>query len=326
MNRRTLGVLVVALCCVGAIVLAAGTLSETANPGEEASGPASRPDDGSTTTQTSTPMDADHEGGQNDVNPPVSSSRCESSLPPAVVLGLVGVVAVTTAGMYRRYDGLVAVTSFFVVFVVVASVVPFLVACPTQPVDEDQQNGSWAALPNQSEDVAGGSGDGTGQPGESSPEIPTPLVLLGGIVAIAAVVVGGVWVVRREDDDGDFEVVDAPDEPDEEPAESADVAGVAAAAGRAADRIEAEQDLDNEICRAWVEMTTYLPVDHPETSTPREFEHAAVEAGIAPADVRDLTDLFERVRYGHEDVTADDERRAVEALRRVEAQDGGENG
>jgi hypothetical protein len=97
------------------------------------------------------------------------------------------------------------------------------------------------------------------------------------------------------------------------------------AAGQAADRLESAVDVDNEIYRAWVALTRHLSVDHPEASTPREFERAAVEAGFETAAVRELTDLFEAVRYGHDDPTADRERRAVEALRRLEAQFDGEN-
>lgn len=97
-----------------------------------------------------------------------------------------------------------------------------------------------------------------------------------------------------------------------------DLAGVADAAGSAADRLEGRADVDNEVYRAWREMTAYLDVDRPAASTPREFEAAAIEAGLAPADVSALTRVFEAVRYGTEDpdLHADE---AVAALRRIEA-------
>nr|WP_303646993.1 DUF4129 domain-containing protein [Haloarchaeobius salinus] len=140
------------------------------------------------------------------------------------------------------------------------------------------------------------------------------------------VVVAGVWVVRSGDDDEESELVTAAD-PDEEtdPPDSPDVGAVAAAAGRAADRIEERPGTENEIYRAWVEMTRHLPVDHPDTSTPREFEAVAVEAGFDADAVGELTDLFESVRYGQESATAEREDRAVEALRRLEDQFEGEN-
>lgn len=96
-------------------------------------------------------------------------------------------------------------------------------------------------------------------------------------------------------------------------------------AGRAADRIEADTDqtaADNEIYRAWEEMTTRLDIEREATTTPREFETRAVEAGLAPDDVRELTALFETVRYGGEAVTDDRERRAVTVLRRIESRYG----
>jgi hypothetical protein len=98
-------------------------------------------------------------------------------------------------------------------------------------------------------------------------------------------------------------------------------------AGRAADRIEADTDrtaADNEIYRAWEEMTTRLDIEREATTTPREFETRAVEAGLAPDDVRELTALFETVRYGGEAVTDDRERRAVTVLRRIESRYGAE--
>ncbi|RQG95987.1 DUF4129 domain-containing protein [Natrarchaeobius chitinivorans] len=97
-------------------------------------------------------------------------------------------------------------------------------------------------------------------------------------------------------------------------------AAVAAAAGRAADRIESSDDVDNEVYRAWLEMTRPLEVDRPETSTPGEFAAAAVDAGLAREDVAELTSLFEDVRYGDEETTGQMETRATAVLRRIEAE------
>ncbi len=98
-----------------------------------------------------------------------------------------------------------------------------------------------------------------------------------------------------------------------------DVDAIARTAGRAADRIEADAALDNEVYRAWQEMTDLLDVPDPETSTPREFAAAAVTAGMDREDVHELTVLFEEVRYGAEDPTSEREERAVAALRRIES-------
>jgi len=98
-----------------------------------------------------------------------------------------------------------------------------------------------------------------------------------------------------------------------------DAAAVGRAAGRAADRIEDSEGVGNGVYRAWVEMTRHLDVEHPESSTPSEFAAAAAEAGLDGDDVEELTWLFEEVRYGGREATADRESRAVEALRRIES-------
>ncbi|AGB16354.1 hypothetical protein Halru_1755 [Halovivax ruber XH-70] len=92
-------------------------------------------------------------------------------------------------------------------------------------------------------------------------------------------------------------------------------------AGDTADRIEdaSADQVENAIYDAWYRMTTILDVENPNTSTPREFAAAAVDAGFDREDVEELTSLFEAVRYGPESPTAVTERRAVEILRRIEA-------
>lgn len=110
----------------------------------------------------------------------------------------------------------------------------------------------------------------------------------------------------------------SPDEPPPEPTVDDAAEDVGRAAGRAADRIE-DADLENVVYRAWRDMTEALEEPDSETSTPAEFARAAVAAGLAAEDVRELTDLFRAVRYGGVPVTAEREERARETLRRIEA-------
>lgn len=98
-----------------------------------------------------------------------------------------------------------------------------------------------------------------------------------------------------------------------------DKAAVGEAAGRAADRIEQEADIDNEVYRAWREMTELLDMSNPETGTPEDFAAAAVKAGMGKDDVRELTRLFEDVRYGNVEPSPEREERAVGLFRRLEA-------
>ncbi|WP_179747500.1 DUF4129 domain-containing protein [Natronoarchaeum philippinense] len=100
----------------------------------------------------------------------------------------------------------------------------------------------------------------------------------------------------------------------------------AEAAGRAADRIEEHnEDVDNTVYRAWIEMTELLDVDSPETYSAGEFADAAVEIGMNEDDVSELTHLFNEVRYGGKDAGAREEQ-AVSILRNVESQYGTTDG
>ncbi len=100
---------------------------------------------------------------------------------------------------------------------------------------------------------------------------------------------------------------------------------VGAAAGRAADRLASGTDVENEVFRAWRDMTALLDVTNPETSTPGEFAQAAVASGIDEADVETLTRLFEDVRYGETAATSTYEDQALETFRRIEARYGGDS-
>ena len=162
----------------------------------------------------------------------------------------------------------------------------------------------------------GGGGLGSGEGAASTPETLFALVVVAALVASVAVL-----LAAGGDDEGDAGegAADGDDEP--APADP-DLREVGRAAGAAADRIE-RSDADNEVYRAWRDMTEALDVDRPASSTPAEFAAAAVDAGVDEDPVEDLTAVFERVRYGGEDATAERERRAADALRRIEERHGG---
>ncbi|WP_435118091.1 DUF4129 domain-containing protein [Halolamina sp. C58] len=159
---------------------------------------------------------------------------------------------------------------------------------------------------------AGGSG-GLGGAVETTTSQPSVLLVIVLVVLVLAAIV--LLYVASADDIVNSQI---DREADEEEEVNPDIAAVGRLAGEAADRIEAGDAFDNEVFRAWVEMTHHLAVEHPESSTPSEFAAAAVDAGMAPDDVRELTELFEEVRYGDQDVTDEREKRATAALRRIE--------
>lgn len=166
----------------------------------------------------------------------------------------------------------------------------------------NRENGSGALGENVPSIPGGGSLE------SATRSVPTEPPLLA--LAVAAALVISVALVRTErttedTDDGAIE-------------NGSTRAELGRAAGRAADRIVDEADVDNDVYRAWREMTEQLGVADPRSRTPGEFARAATDAGMAREDVAELTDLFRTVRYGDTSVTDEREARAVAALRRIE--------
>lgn len=157
-----------------------------------------------------------------------------------------------------------------------------------------------------------GNGSILGGGGGTETARPSPLSL-GLLIVLGLAIVGTVLAILGTLDDDADDRADGSGSPDPE------AAAVGRAAGRAADRLEAAAAVDNEVYRAWLEMTELLDVDDPATSTPGEFAAAAVEAGLGRADIDELTRLFEDVRYGDRVASAASERRAIAVFRRIEA-------
>lgn len=161
--------------------------------------------------------------------------------------------------------------------------------------------------------TTGADGGPTGSPAGSSDGgagVSTALpaaVLLILVVLIGIGVVGMDRLLRRS----------GPELPDRD-GDAAGAAALGRAAGRAADRFDTTS-VENPIYRAWIEMTEPLDVGDPRTATPADFARAAIEAGLDPADVDELTEHFRVVRYGDAPVTADRVEAARETLRRIEA-------
>jgi hypothetical protein len=173
--------------------------------------------------------------------------------------------------------------------------------------------GGGIGIARESRGANNSSGGGMGQAADAVASQPS--VLLG--VILVVLVGAAVLLLFVATGDSGEELAEQPEAPPE--ATTPDIGAVGRAAGDAADRIAGEAEAENEVYRAWAEMTDHLAVDGPESSTPEEFAEAAVEAGMAADDVRELTDLFEAVRYGTEEPTEDREARALAALRRIEA-------
>ncbi|WP_281195155.1 DUF4129 domain-containing protein [Halorubrum sp. F4] len=165
-----------------------------------------------------------------------------------------------------------------------------------------------------------GGGGGSGLAGGSG-NVSTPEAVFLAVVVLA-ILVSLLVLVAAAGDDETPPGSRGPAEPEPDPTDP-DLAELARTAGKAADRIESDAG-ENGVYRAWREMTEALEIDRPASATPTEFAAAAVEAGVDEEPVSELTDVFEQVRYGGADPTDDRERRAAAALRRIEAEHGGE--
>lgn len=154
--------------------------------------------------------------------------------------------------------------------------------------------------------------DGTA--GDTGPRLfsdgPGSLVvlLLATLVVLAIVIGRSRWLSgsHSESPGGDDERADT------------DTEAIAQVAGRMADRMESTTGFENDVFRAWREMTRLLAVGRAESMTPGEFAREAIAVGMQPRDVQDLTRLFEDVRYGGYQPTGDREERARRLFRRIE--------
>ncbi|GAB7093946.1 hypothetical protein JCM30237_10980 [Halolamina litorea] len=225
---------------------------------------------------------------------------------------IAGSVLLVAASVWRRTGSIWFGAITLVLYGPIVYVVWFALAgcrtlqpamAPSRPAtNQTQTNGS-----------AGGAG-GLGSVADTATSQSSLLLLAVIVVLVLAAVV--LLYLASADDLVDSQLDREREESDDD---YTDIAAVGRLAGEAADRIEAGDAFGNEVYRAWVEMTEHLAVERPQSSTPAEFAAAAVDAGMAPDDVRELTDLFEEVRYGDREVTEERERRAAAALRRIEA-------
>jgi hypothetical protein len=316
-DRRALRILVVALVALTVITLSAATLESTTRSDSNFGIGGSGGGLGEEQTERPTAMGGGGDSGFVDSDSRLGGSfdfqlPCFRFLTDPLVIalllgGLFGIGALVTR--LRNLGEGVAI--LILISMLGLPIYLFLTACVVRNVEWD--------LP-----FVGGRGGGGGSSGFSfssqsdsavSPSAPEVLFLI--VLVLVIVLAIAIWL------SGDRELPSAstgsaPDEDDAVP--EPDVAAMGRAAGRAADRLETTDDFENEVFRAWAEMTRPIDVERPDASTPAEFATAATEAGMDSADVDRLTTLFEEVRYGGRMATPERERDAVETLRRIEAQ------
>jgi hypothetical protein len=246
--------------------------------------------------------DSDEAGGGGGIDvsqPPDDYGPISDLIRYVVAVLLVVGLLVSVVTFYREYGvrGLASVA----IAGAVLGVVIYVVLQGFEPPGSQSQNSSGVPsfLPTGGEP---GTGDDSGVRRRSVP------VLVG--VLFLGLLGAGLLLVRATGDDAQA--------PGPTVAESSDVEQLGRVAGEAAERIARGAVTNNEVYRAWREMTDHLDVANPDASTPGEFADAAVEAGLAREDVEELTSLFAEVRYGDREATDEREERAVAALRRIE--------
>ena len=307
-DRRTAATALLAVLAVLALAVAAATLDSatTSNSGGFGAGSMENDRGVGDDQRGSVNLGGNSSVGRNQVR----LSICVEFLTrPLVQFALVGVVALFFLAVFRTTGSRLLST-----ILVSTSTFPFLliylllISCGRTP-SEVAVSGTRRAANATGFGVGGGSA-GMNAAGEA---MATPTTVVGVLLALALIASVALLFVSTGDDEDD----PAEEEPDLPPPERR--AAVGAAAGAAADRLEADAALGNEVYRAWREMTDLLDVENPAACTPDEFAEAAVAAGMDRADVTELTAIFEEVRYGGAEPTAERERRAVAALRHVEA-------
>jgi len=296
-NSNQLLVVAVVLLSVGGLAIAAATVStpSSSDPGTGPGEAAGEDDEGASDAPGSS-------SGTDD------SGESRLIVVLGVIVFVVGVL--TTLAMFAKWLTPRRTVGLAIVIGVVAVVSLLVLGALMDTVPE---MGGVQMEPKNGTDGGGGGGTG-GEAASDSPRSGTEATpLLFGIVGLAMVLLAAA-VYRYSGTDVDIALEEGTDETDE----PSSVQAVGQAAGRAADRLEAESDLENAIYRAWREMTDALDVAQPRTTTPEEFAEIAIEAGMSDEDVRELTRVFEEVRYGNRQPTPEREQRSQEALRRIQ--------
>jgi len=270
-DRRTVEIIVVALVAVAVVSIAASTLDST------------------TATSDGTGLGGTN-GSGGSILPgasPNTSASIDGPSPPRWLLSLLSVIGVVGALWYMWKEPLETVKIMVLMTVVFVGLV-WLARILSDLLGEAGGNSGGGLL-----------GDGLGIRSDgitsaSDPTLPAASVELLVLVVLGAALVG--VVLRLSENASSRDALEERGEAEE----GSQAGSIGRAAGDAADRIDADAAVDNEIYRAWVEMTDLLEVAHPDTSTPEDFADAAVDAGMRRGEVEERTDLFRRVRDGPE--------------------------
>lgn len=151
-------------------------------------------------------------------------------------------------------------------------------------------------------DSPSGGGGGSGGLRDTASETGLQLTPAVAFAVIVVVVVLLVLLARNSEDDDTIPSTD-PD-PDGGPVESSGSAGGGTDIGR--------PPADNEVYRAWLSLADAADANA-RRATPEQVADRAVDAGVDETAAREITALFESVRYGGAEPTGGIEERAKRA-------------
>lgn len=260
----------------------------------------------------------DFSAGSHPIDLPGTATTAYVALALALVLAAVGIYYFGSTGIANKHRIVKAVPILLgiVLLIVLVNHTLFTALQPDQGFDMSGANGHGEGDDGAEQNNSSDDGGGPIEP-EADGNFYATGALLGILLVGLIAVLGAEYIPDRGDDGPTRGEVARAAEDDE---------AIADAAGRAADRIEtADEGAENEVYRAWKEMAESVDVADPRTATPADFAAAAADAGLDPDRVDELTDLFEAVRYGDREVTEERERRAIEALREIEREHGGDD-
>jgi hypothetical protein len=186
-------------------------------------------------------------------------------------------------------------------------------------IDENPATGSSVRDPGSGTGAGGGSGSGRGgsgliegtasserRAGTDSGSIPF-LVL---IAVVSVLATGSIALIVWATGGNTTTSVTAESSPTDPSADAIDSGTHEPSVGQPA----------NEVYRAWWEMVQQLDVPRSQSRSPAEFATAAIDAGMDPEMVAELTALFRSVRYGNAEITDDIERRALTTIAHIRSQ------
>lgn len=309
--RDSLIPVAVALLCIVALGLGAATLSTDLGGGDSGPAPVVTAPEGQNDTSMDGEPDEDIEDPEQ-TQPRLlhEDGECVAGYDPMEIVWVVTIFVFGVAGLVfiRTRNLMLGAITVPLVILPAMFIMALLLAffgCPV-PGEQAVTEGTEQGFANETFSEAFGDGNGED---ESAPVVNR--FHLGGLflgLALIVLILGYLIKRTKSSSDGGEQMRQTVDETSDHV--------IASAAGDAAD--ELADDTENGVYRAWARMAEVLDVEHPDTSTPREFADAALAAGLNPEDVSELTELFEEVRYGTTDVTPAQEDRAREALRRIE--------